>query len=407
MTYNFIDTSAILEGALETISHCYISPVSLMELENIKDKREKIESVRAEARQAIRTLITDATISITNFNQKEIEKIIKKYNFLLNIHDHFILAAAELFGRKEKHMVFFYTCDGAQFAFAKLLPHLQPILYKRRDCFENYTGWQEVFPTDEELACLYAHPEQNIFNLKCNEYAKIFVEDKIVDVEVWTGEKYRSLVYKNIKNNYTDELIKPRNVEQKMYMDLLQNKQIPIKLCIAPFGTGKSYLALNYALQEIQHGRFDKLVFVKNNLEVKGAGTLGILPGSSTEKQYPWLLQIADHIGVQNFEEYLESGIIEPAHLSTLRGRDLKNCIIIVDEAENLLASNIQLLIGRVAENSEIVFCADVKQCDYKKETDSGIPKLIRCLAGQPLFGMVKLVKTERSKVAAMADLMD
>jgi predicted ribonuclease YlaK len=63
-----------------------------------------------------------------------------------------------------------------------------------------------------------------------------------------------------------------------------------------------------------------------------------------------------------------------------LRGRDLKNCIIIVDEAENLLATNIQLLIGRVAENSEIIFCADVKQCDYKDEKMSGIPLMIERL---------------------------
>ena len=91
----------------------------------------------------------------------------------------------------------------------------------------------------------------------------------------------------------------------------------------------------------------------------------------------PQLHQIEDHIGVDAFEQMLNSGQIEPAHLSTLRGRDLKNCIILVDEAENLLVSNIQLLLGRVAVNTEIIFCADVKQCDYKDEKMSGIPRLI------------------------------
>lgn len=192
-----------------------------------------------------------------------------------------------------------------------------------------------------------------------------------------------------------------------MYLDLLQNKDIPIKLCLARFGTGKSFLALNYALHEVQTGRFDKIIFVKNNLEVKGAGKLGTLPGDTISKLYPWLLQIEDMIGIEKFEEYLDNGQIEPAHLSSLRGRDLKNCCIVVDEAENLLTSNIQLLLGRVAEGSEIIFCADVKQCDYYDEKMSGIPRMIERLYGKQLFGMVKLLKTERSKVAAMADLLD
>ena len=81
-------------------------------------------------------------------------------------------------------------------------------------------------------------------------------------------------------------------------------------LCTAKFGTGKSYLALSYALNEIQKGRFEKIIFVKNNLEVKGAGTLGTLPGDEVEKMYPWLRQIEDHIGIQKFEEYLDTGII-------------------------------------------------------------------------------------------------
>lgn len=131
------------------------------------------------------------------------------------------------------------------------------------------------------------------------------------------------------------------------------------------------------------------------------------LPGDEIAKQYPWLRQIEDHIGLQKFEEYLETNIIEPAHLSTLRGRDFKNSILLVDEAENLLSTNIQLLLGRVAENSEIIFCADIKQCDYDNEKQSGIPKMIERLAGNKLFGMVKLLKTERSAVAAMADLLD
>ena len=256
------------------------------------------------------------------------------------------------------------------------------------------------------MSLIYSEPNNNVLGAKINEYCEIYEGNELKDVLRWDGEKYCNLKYREMRTAL-GEVIKPRNLEQKMYFDMLQNKNIPIKCCVSSFGTGKSLIALTYALQEIQSGRFDKIVFVKNNLEVKGAGKLGILPGDEISKQYPWLRQVEDHIGYQRFEEYLESGIIEPAHLSTLRGRDLKNSCILCDEAENLLASNIQLLLGRVADNSEIIFCGDIKQCDYKFTEQSGIPLLISRLAGNPLFGMVKLIKTERSAVASLADKLD
>lgn len=373
-----------------------------MELENLKTNGN--EYIKFRAREAIRTII-QSEIAMTTISQKKILNILKKNNFLMEINDHKMICEALILN--EYNEVIFITSDCAQLLFARTLD-LKTIYFKdnNNQKQEEYCGWKKFYPNEEELISLYTHPNINILNLKNNEFAEIYENNELKDILFWNGSKHRTLNYKEFKN-ILGEKIKPNNLEQKMYLDLLQNKEIPIKLCVAKFGTGKSFLALNYALYEIQQGRFDKLIFVKNNLEVKGAGVLGTLPGDEIAKQYPWLRQIEDHIGIQKFEEYLETGIIEPAHLSTLRGRDLKNCIILVDEAENLLATNIQLLLGRVAENSEIIFCADVKQCDYKEEKMTGIPKMINCLAGNKLFGMIKLLKTERSNVAALADLMD
>ena len=287
------------------------------------------------------------------------------------------------------------------------MPHLDAIFYNpEKKEIEEYPGWKDYSPSEQELTTLYSMPHNNTLESNTNEFAKIYENGELKDVLFWTGNEYRNLKYKEFTTNL-GERIKPRNLEQKMYLDLLQNKDIPVKLCIGKFGTGKSMLALNYAIHEVQIGRFDKIIFVKNNLEVKGAGRLGTLPGGEIEKMAPWLRQIEDHIGPQAFEEMINNGQIEPAHLSSIRGRDLKNCIILVDEAENLLASNIQLLLGRVAANTEIIFCADVKQCDYADEKMSGIPKLVERLKGNKLFGMIKLIKTERSQVAALADLLD
>lgn len=405
---NFLDTSAILAGAMDSFFDIYISPLVISELENIKTERAKDDNIKFQARKIVREIIENTNIKTTSFSQKEIDKELKKHPFLSDINDHRILCEAILLQKDTHEHVHFITSDGALYLFAREINNISCTFYiaKDQELTEQYCGWHKYYPDNETLNDLYVQPTVNCLGCKDNEFAIIYVEDEIKDILFWNGQKYRPLNYKEY-TSILGERIHPRNLEQKMYMDLLQNRDIPIKLCLAKFGTGKSYLALNYALHEVQTGRFEKIIFVKNNLEVKGAGKLGTLPGDTLSKLYPWLLQIEDMIGIQKFEEYLDNDLIEPAHLSSLRGRDLKNCCIVVDEAENLLTSNIQLLLGRVAEGSEIIFCADVKQCDYYDEKMSGIPRMIERLYGKQLFGMVKLLKTERSKVAAMADLLD
>lgn len=407
MIYSFLDTSAILNGALDQYKDAYISLLSLTELENIKTAYNKSEQIKYEARKAVRTIIDSEQICYNIYPQKVINKLLKQFNFLNDINDHKIICEAEQLGKEVNSKILFLTSDGAQYLLAQWMPHLEAIFYNpEKKEMEEYPGWKDYSPSEQELTTLYSMPHNNTLESNINEFAKIYENGELKDVLFWTGNEYRNLKYKEFTTNL-GERIKPRNLEQKMYLDLLQNKDIPVKLCIGKFGTGKSMLALNYAIHEVQIGRFDKIIFVKNNLEVKGAGKLGTLPGGEIEKMAPWLRQIEDHIGPQAFEEMINNGQIEPAHLSSIRGRDLKNCIILVDEAENLLTSNIQLLLGRVAANTEIIFCADVKQCDYADEKMSGIPKLIERLKGNRLFGMIKLVKTERSEVAALADLLD
>ena len=403
---NFLDTSAVLNGAYNLFNNVYISPLVITELENIKTNSLN-EHKQYLARQAVRDIMFSSSIVKPCVSQKRVNKLLKHYDFLSDINDHKLLCEAAILAEEEQ--LKFITSDGAQYLFAQHIPNLNPFFFEDQNEQNNiidYCGWGKYYPNDIELASLYAHPENNILNAKINEYCEIFIDDELKDILIWDGNHYRNLKYKTF-HSILGEKIEPRNLEQKFYFDLLQNKQIPIKLCIARFGAGKSLIALNYALNEVANGRFEKIVFVKNNLEVKGAGKLGTLPGNEIDKQMPWLRQIEDHIGKETFEQMIDNGQIEPAHLSSLRGRDIKNSIILVDEAENLLTSNIQLLLGRVAANSEIIFCADIKQCDYKNQNMSGIPKLIQCLAGHPLFGMVKLIKAERSVIAETADLLD
>ena len=407
---HWADTSALLhQPLLDPTVDIAISTITVSELEHIKNS-DREEGIKYRAREAVRSILTSNKFDVIMTDNRRIDKLLKKYPFLSNIPDHRILCAAELYAIDNNCDIIFLTSDALQYLFALHMPHLEAVYpmgteqaEKRQD---DWAGWGKYYPNEKEMTMLYADPKINTLGCKINEFAEIFEEGVLKDVLMWDGHEYRKLKYKEFTAP-TGERIQPRNIEQKMYLDLLQNDNIPIKLCIGRFGTGKSMFAETWAAYQLQLGKYDKIIFVKNNLEVKGAGKLGILPGDEIDKQYPWLRQIEDHLGPQLFEQYLNEGRLEPAHLSTLRGRDLKNSLILVDEAENLLTTNIQLLLGRVAEGSQIIFCADVKQCDYKDAKMSGIPKLISSLAGNPLFGMVKLIKSERSAIAATADLLD
>lgn len=120
-------------------------------------------------------------------------------------------------------------------------------------------------------------------------------------------------------------------------------------------------------------------------------------------------MPLADHCGgVDTLLDMVDNGIIEPIHLGFVRGRDLKDSIIFCDECENLTKEQVQLLIGRVAEGSELWLAGDLRQIDNRIfQENNGLRGLINGLIGEELFGMVKLIKSERSATARLADRLD
>ncbi len=412
MKINFYDTSAILSNGLNLEGKNYISALVLAELENIKTSSSKDDKLKYNARRAVRELMDTTKFFTEFFSRSKIEKVFKEYDFLSDINDHYLLCEAVLLKRKYKDSdVFFITSDMALYLFSckfeELIPFYLPEEKHLTDNLDNWIGWNKYYPSKDCLSALYLNKNINHLNAKINEYCVIHEGQDLKDILRWDGEEYQPLRYKDFKSQLGTK-IQPRNNEQKMLFDLLQNRDIPVKLCLGRFGSGKSYLMLAHALWLIQKGEFDKIVFVKNNIEVKDTGKLGALPGEELDKLGPFIQQIADHVGEFELEEMLNQNVIEPVHLGFIRGRDIRNSIIICDECENMTRQHIQLLLGRVSSRSEIWFIGDQKQCDSLTfEKNSGIQALIEGLAGDPLFGMVKLIKSERSKIAALADRLD
>lgn len=404
MIIDYYDTSALLSlGTLPTDG--YVSHFVISELEEIKTSFNKDENIKMKARQVSRALLS-SNLKTFNVDLRKVEKIVKRHSWLPNNMDGRIIAEALYLKESKRADICFWTSDYNMYLFIQKKFYVN-FVDEQTDAKEPWTGWGKYYPTVEQMALLYADPKMNVLNAKVNEYCEIFENNNLSDILKWTGEEYKHLDYKQI-TSAVGQKWKPLNTEQKMLFDLLQDDSIPVKLALGNFGSGKTSVMLSHALDSVQRGKFDKIVFVRNNVEVKDTVPLGALPNDEISKLMPFLMPICDHVGHFTFEDMLEQNVIEACHLGFIRGRDFKNTILFVDEAENLTDRQIQLLIGRIGKGSMLYLAGDLRQCDRSAfQKSSGIRKMIDCLQGNKLFGMVKLQQSVRSEVCKLADLMD
>lgn len=274
---------------------------------------------------------------------------------------------------------------------------------------DEYLGFKEVVLSDNEINSIFQNDTANTFDCLPNQYliAKDGC-DNILELMRCAGDKMVKVPYKTINSRFLGK-VKPRNTQQQLAIDMLYNSDITVKVIAGKFGTGKDFLMCSAAIDLLEHNKFEKIVYVRNNIEVKNSKPIGYLPGSYNEKLLPFAMPLADHLGgTDSLSLMVGHGQIEIVHLGFIRGRDIKNSIILCSEAENMTKEHIQLLLGRVGEGSALWINGDFKQCDAEVfRQNSGLMAAVDKLKGHPRFGYVKLLKTERSETAAMADLLD
>ena len=273
----------------------------------------------------------------------------------------------------------------------------------------EYIGFKEVTLNGDGVNAIFGDEPDNVYDCLQNEYLIATDEEgNYLGMFKCNGDKLYKVPYKTINSRFLGK-IKPRNPQQQMAIDMLYDGESTVKMITGKFGTGKDFLMCSVAIDLLEHNKFEKIVYVRNNIEVKNSKPIGYLPGSYNEKLLPFAMPLADHLGgVDGLSLMISHGQIEIVHLGFIRGRDIKNSIIICSEAENLTKEHIQLLLGRVGEGSTLWINGDFKQCDAEIfERNSGLMTAVDRLKGHPRFGYVKLLKTERSDTAAMADLLD
>ena len=275
----------------------------------------------------------------------------------------------------------------------------------------NYKGYIELLFNDNQLAYFYSNKKsyEQECGLKENQY--LLIKDKtgeVVDKYCFQNGELRQVMFHKLGGTFTGA-IKPRNPQQICLFDMLKDKTSKIKLVTGRFGSGKTMAMTVAALELIEKGKFDKIVWVRNNVSVKDAPEIGFLPGTEIDKLMPYVMPLADHAGgEEGIKKMLENGTLEVIPLGHLRGRSLRNSIVFCTECENLTKQHIQLLMGRIDEGSQLWLDGDTKQRDRAIfEQSAGLEKMVERLAGNKLFAHIHLEKSERSEVAALADLLD
>lgn len=273
----------------------------------------------------------------------------------------------------------------------------------------KYNGYKELVLTNEQFSEMYTNGRIGDYLFKENEYLIAKNEEgEVVDKLQQKHGRLKRVPFQTLKNAYLGE-IKPRNDQQELTVDLLLDPDTKIKVIKGVYGSGKDYLMLSAALQLIEKNKFDKIVFVRPNVSVRGLPDIGALPGTADEKLSWTLAPLYDKVGgEEGVALMLQHKILESVPLLFIRGRSFENSIIYVTEGQNMTTEIAKLVIGRIGEGSELWINADTHQTDKKMfDEDNGVQKMIERLGGNPLFGYVYMPKTERSSVAELATLLD
>lgn len=160
--------------------------------------------------------------------------------------------------------------------------------------------------------------------------------------------------------------IYPKNLHQESYLLKLNDPKKMIVFAIGPAGTGKTMLAVQWAIDQLKYGDATKIIVTRPAVSVDEEH--GFLPGDLNEKMAPWTRPIfdvfAENYSAKEIETMVTEGVIETSPLAYMRGRTFKNAVVIADEMQNTTPSQMKMLLTRLGTGSKMIVTGDLQQAD-------------------------------------------
>ena len=273
----------------------------------------------------------------------------------------------------------------------------------------NLKLMEELFNTEILLNHSEILVDENIDDLLKNKIIKIFafleklllsnisfnIRDIIIihqSIDDGSADELMDLYLKKeaIVTMYSGKTVYPKTLNQALYLKQLYKNDVVFG--IGPAGTGKTFLAISFAVNLLKHQKIKKIVLVRPAVEA--GEKLGFLPGDLKEKVDPYLIPLYDALndcfGKETVEKMVEKGIIEIAPLAYMRGRTLDNSVIILDEAQNTTTMQMKMFLTRLGFNSKMIITGDVTQIDLPVKSQSGLVEAMKILDNLPGISIVK-----------------
>ncbi|MCG3725107.1 PhoH family protein [Vibrio cincinnatiensis] len=208
--------------------------------------------------------------------------------------------------------------------------------------------------------------------------------------------------------------ITPKNIYQAMAFDALLDPDIDLVILTGAAGSGKTLLAMAAALEQtIERKMFDKIIVTRNTPDI--GESIGFLPGSEEEKMMPWLAAITDTLEALHKHDHCTEGslkyICDKANIqfksiNFMRGRSIQNAFVLLDECQNLTASQIKTIITRCGEGTKIVCSGNLAQIDshYLTPVTSGLTYMVERFKNFEGSANIHLNGVVRSRLAEFAE---
>lgn len=187
------------------------------------------------------------------------------------------------------------------------------------------------------------------------------------------------------------KLIYPKTLGQAILCDAFYHNDIIFASGVA--GTGKTYLAVCYAVMQLKKEIVEKIILTRPAVEA--GESLGFLPGDMKDKVDPYLRPLYDALydmlGVETVERFMEKQVIEVAPLAFMRGRTLNKAVVILDEAQNTTQAQMKMFLTRMGQNAQMIINGDITQIDLIRKEQSGLVQATQILKGIDCIAFVQM----------------
>ena len=208
---------------------------------------------------------------------------------------------------------------------------------------------------------------------------KLTAEDVRTVLEVIRGNDVRGGAT-SLAVTDTGKYMRPRTDGQGRYVQAMKTNDVVI--CVGPAGTGKTYLAVGWAVSLLRSNAVKKIVLVRPAVEA--GERLGFLPGDLVQKINPYLRPLFDSLNdimdPDAVRKYMDHDIIEIVPLAYMRGRTLNGACIILDEGQNASTAQMKMFLTRMGHGSKVVVTGDMTQVDLPKTIRSGLADAVQRL---------------------------